>query len=94
MLYTVKEMAELSGVTIKTLHYYHKIGLLIPHEISEAGYRLYSQAEVERLQQILQTVRRDPSRSESKLFDLNELVRDMHQAWAESGRCLHSDHST
>jgi DNA-binding transcriptional MerR regulator len=53
MLYTVKEMAELSGVTIKTLHYYHKIGLLMPHEISEAGYRLYSQAEVERLQQIL-----------------------------------------
>ncbi|MEP6988586.1 MAG: MerR family transcriptional regulator, partial [Chloroflexota bacterium] len=53
MLYTVKEMAALSGVTIKTLHYYHKIGLLVPHEISAAGYRLYSQAEVERLQQIL-----------------------------------------
>jgi signal transduction histidine kinase len=37
----------------------------------------------ERLQQILQTVRRDPSRSERQLLDLNELVREMHQTWSE-----------
>jgi signal transduction histidine kinase len=37
----------------------------------------------ERLQQILQTVRRDPSRSERQVLDLNQLVRDMHQAWGE-----------
>ncbi|WP_127589786.1 MerR family transcriptional regulator [Paenibacillus lautus] len=53
MLYTVKEVSELSGVTIKALHHYHKIGLLLPAEISEAGYRLYGTAELERLQHIL-----------------------------------------
>ncbi|GEB30723.1 MerR family transcriptional regulator [Brevibacillus parabrevis] len=53
MLYTVKEVAELSRVTIKTLHHYHRIGLLIPGEISEAGYRLYGDKELARLQQIL-----------------------------------------
>ncbi|GGH10367.1 MerR family transcriptional regulator [Paenibacillus segetis] len=53
MLYTVKEVSTLSNVTIKTLHHYHKIGLLLPSEISEAGYRLYGTKELERLQQIL-----------------------------------------
>ncbi|WP_068783295.1 MerR family transcriptional regulator [Paenibacillus phocaensis] len=53
MLYTVKEVSDLSGVTIKTLHHYHKIGLLEPREISEAGYRLYGERELERLQEIL-----------------------------------------
>ncbi|WP_379153963.1 MerR family transcriptional regulator [Paenibacillus sp. sgz5001063] len=53
MLYTVKEVAELSGTTVKTLHHYHKMGLLRPAEVSEAGYRLYGMPELERLQQIL-----------------------------------------
>ncbi|WP_223070410.1 MerR family transcriptional regulator [Paenibacillus caui] len=53
MLYTVKEVSSLSNVTIKTLHHYHRIGLLMPCEISEAGYRLYGMKELERLQQIL-----------------------------------------
>ncbi|SFB54686.1 DNA-binding transcriptional regulator, MerR family [Cohnella sp. OV330] len=53
MRYTVKEMSDLSKVTIKTLHHYHKIGLLVPLEVSEAGYRLYGQKEIERLQEIL-----------------------------------------
>ncbi|CAI6071893.1 MerR family transcriptional regulator [Cohnella sp. JJ-181] len=53
MRYTVKEMSELSKVTIKALHHYHKIGLLVPVEVSEAGYRLYGQDEVKRLQEIL-----------------------------------------
>lgn len=53
MLYTVKEVAKLAGVTIKTLHHYHKIGLLQPYEITDAGYRLYGEKELERLQQIL-----------------------------------------
>lgn len=53
MLYTVKDVSSLSSVTIKTLHHYHKIGLLMPIEISEAGYRLYGIKELERLQQIL-----------------------------------------
>lgn len=53
MLYTVKDIAKLTGVTVKTLHHYHKIGLLEPCDISEAGYRLYGINELERLQQIL-----------------------------------------
>jgi DNA-binding transcriptional MerR regulator len=53
MLYTVKEVSELSNVTIKTLHHYHKIGLLLPRQVSEAGYRLYGAEELERLQHIL-----------------------------------------
>ncbi|WP_028548016.1 MerR family transcriptional regulator [Paenibacillus sp. UNC451MF] len=53
MLYTVKEVSNLSNVTIKTLHHYHRIGLLMPREISEAGYRLYGMEELERLQHIL-----------------------------------------
>ncbi|WNC17380.1 MerR family transcriptional regulator [Brevibacillus brevis] len=53
MLYTVKEVSTLSNVTIKTLHHYHKIGLLLPRQISESGYRLYGQQELEKLQEIL-----------------------------------------
>lgn len=53
MLYTVKEVAKLTGVTIKALHHYHKIGLLEPCEITESGYRHYGTKELERLQQIL-----------------------------------------
>lgn len=53
MLYTVKEMSQLANVTIKTLHHYHKIGLLLPCKVSEAGYRLYGMKDLERLQEIL-----------------------------------------
>jgi len=53
MLYTVKEVSTLSGVTVKALHHYHRIGLLMPAEISDAGYRLYGKRELERLQEIL-----------------------------------------
>lgn len=53
MLYTVKEVSELSNVTVKTLHHYHKIGLLLPCKASGAGYRLYGTNELERLQEIL-----------------------------------------
>ena len=52
-MYTVKEMSELSGVTVKTLHHYHKLGLLIPARIADNGYRYYSENEVNRLQEIL-----------------------------------------
>ncbi|TBL81054.1 MerR family transcriptional regulator [Paenibacillus thalictri] len=53
MLYTVKEVSSMSGATVKTLHHYHKVGLLMPNEISESGYRMYGNKELERLQQIL-----------------------------------------
>ncbi|MGC5325194.1 MerR family transcriptional regulator [Brevibacillus sp. SYSU BS000544] len=53
MLYTVKEIAELAKVTVKTMHHYHQIGLLLPCSISDAGYRMYGEKELERLQEIL-----------------------------------------
>ncbi|WP_270299158.1 MerR family transcriptional regulator [Streptococcus parasanguinis] len=51
-MFHIKEAAELSGVSIKTLHHYDKIGLLVPVK-SENGYRTYSQDDLERLQVIL-----------------------------------------
>lgn len=50
--YRVKEVAELSGVSVRTLHHYDAIGLLTPGR-SKAGYRRYSEADLLRLQQIL-----------------------------------------
>lgn len=50
---TVNEVSRLAGVSIRTLHYYDQIGLLHPSGITEAGYRLYDDTALERLQQIL-----------------------------------------
>jgi len=50
---TVHEVSELSGVSIRTLQYYDRIGLLSPTDRTEAGYRLYDGAALEKLQQIL-----------------------------------------
>ena len=50
---TVNQVSKLSGVSIRTLHYYDTIGLLHPTEVTGAGYRLYDEAALERLQQIL-----------------------------------------
>ena len=50
---TVKEVAKLTGISVRTLHYYDEIGLLKPTQTSEAGYRLYDDKALETLQQIL-----------------------------------------
>jgi len=50
---TVGEVAALGAVSVRTLHHYDAIGLLKPSERSEAGYRLYGDADLERLQQVL-----------------------------------------
>lgn len=50
---TVNEVSKLTGVSIRTLHYYDTIGLLHPADTTEAGYRLYDDTALERLQQIL-----------------------------------------
>jgi DNA-binding transcriptional MerR regulator len=53
-MYTVKQLAELSGVSVRTLHHYHAIGLLLPAEVGGSnGYRWYGRDELLRLQQIL-----------------------------------------
>lgn len=53
MAMKVKEVAELASISVRTLHHYDEIGLLTPDEVTSAGYRLYSDANLERLQQIL-----------------------------------------
>ena len=50
---TVNEVSKLTGVSIRTLQYYDTIGLLPPTEYTEAGYRLYDDTAMKRLQQIL-----------------------------------------
>ena len=50
---TVKEISDLAGISVRTLHYYDEIGLFAPAEKNEAGYRLYDEKALERLQQIL-----------------------------------------
>jgi MerR family transcriptional regulator, thiopeptide resistance regulator len=51
--YQVKEVAEQSGVSIRALHHYDAMGLLVPSLRTAAGYRLYSESDLLRLQQIL-----------------------------------------
>ena len=50
---TVNEVSKLSGVSIRTLHYYDEIGLLNPAGTSEAGYRFYDEQALKRLQSIM-----------------------------------------
>lgn len=51
--FSVQKLAKLAGVSVRTLHYYDKIGLLQPAERTEAKYRYYGEGELLRLQQIL-----------------------------------------
>ena len=51
--YSVKTLAKVAGVSVRTLHHYDEIGLLSPAERSDKGYRYYQKAELFRLQQIM-----------------------------------------
>ncbi|MFC3901215.1 MerR family transcriptional regulator [Aliicoccus persicus] len=53
MAMKVKEIADLVGISVRTLHYYDEIGLLSPEETTDSGYRLYSNNNLMMLQQIL-----------------------------------------
>lgn len=50
---TVKEISDITGISVRTLHYYDEIGLFVPTACTEAGYRLYDDKALETLQQIL-----------------------------------------
>lgn len=50
---TIKEISDLTGISVRTLHYYDEIGLLKPTKKSDAGYRLYDDKALETLQQVL-----------------------------------------
>ena len=53
MSYSVGQVAGFAGVTVRTLHHYDEIGLLVPSERSHAGHRRYNDVDLDRLQQIL-----------------------------------------
>lgn len=53
MKYTVKQLANLAGISVRSLHYYDEIGLLKPSFVKENGYRYYEKTELIKLQQIL-----------------------------------------
>ena len=52
-LFQAREFAELTGVTVRTLHHYDRLGLLKPSGRTAAGYRLYGERDFARLQQII-----------------------------------------
>src|SRR5437667_6384642 len=53
MAYTVKQVAAMSGVSVRTLHFYDEVGLLKPAFYGANGYRFYEEAQLLMLQQIL-----------------------------------------
>ncbi len=77
---TVKEVSEMTGVSVRTLHYYDEIGLFKPSCVNEAGYRLYDAAKLEELREILffreldlplreiRQIRENPSLSRQKIL--------------------------
>lgn len=82
MKYSVHQLAELAGVSIRTLHYYDQIGLLEPAIIEENGYRQYDQEQLIKLQQILFFKELEFSLSQIKQmvnafdFDRGEALKD------------------
>ncbi len=77
---TVGQVAEQYGVTVRTLHHYDEIGLLVPSERTSAGYRLYSEQDIARLQQVV--VYRRPG------FALEEIALLLDDASADVGEHL------
>lgn len=73
----INEVAKLTGVTVRTLHYYDEIGLFKPSQITEAGYRLYDENSLGKLQQILFFKELEFSLSEIKEIILNPTFNKM-----------------
>ena len=87
--YTVRQLAQLAGISVRTLHYYDEIALLSPASRTDAGYRLYGEKELLRLQQILLYREMDVPLAEIGLilddpaFDLANALRQ-HRARLEA----------
>ncbi len=81
----INEAAKLTGVTVRTLHYYDQIGLLRPETVTDTGYRLYGEKDLERLSQILFFRELDFSLAQIKdmldspSFDRKEALRAQHE---------------
>jgi len=68
---TVKQVSELTGISVRTLQYYDEIGLFKPSKVTESGYRLYDDVALQVLQQILFFKELDFSLKDIKLIMLN-----------------------
>lgn len=79
-LYKIKEVANLAGVTVRTLHHYDAINLLKPCYISDSGYRFYGNEELEKLQQILFFRELD--------FSLDEIKNILNSPDFDKAHCL------
>lgn len=88
MSYTVRQLARLAGISVRTLHYYDEIALLPPAHVGDNGYRYYDRAALLRLQQILFYRELDFSLAEIKMlldqpeFDTVAALRRHRQALA------------
>jgi len=87
MAMKVKEVSELVGISVRTLHHYDEIGLLTPDETTSSGYRLYSDTNLEKLQQILFFKELDFSLKEIKDI-LNDPSFDREEAFHMHRRIL------
>ena len=72
----IHEVSKLAGVSVRTLHHYDAIGLLLPTALTEAGYRLYDDTALARLQSILLL----------SLIHIEMCIRDSHYPWLPHGR--------
>ena len=86
---TVHQVSELTGVSVRTLHHYDQLGLLKPAQITEAGYRLYDDAALQRLQSILLYRELDFPLREIKAL-LDDPAYDPKEALARQIRLLES----
>ncbi len=92
--YTVRQLARMAGVSVRTLHHYDQIGLLKPPARTEAGYRLYGENDLLRLQQILFFRELDLPLAEIKAildrpgFDQVEALRDHRRMLGERAERL------
>lgn len=98
MAYTVKKLSELSGVTIRTLHFYEEEGLIKPSYYGSNGYRYYEEKELLQLQQILFfkelgfTIKQIKNVIGKDDFDqlsaLNSHRKSLNQEWEKIGQLL------
>src|SRR4051812_4830938 len=89
--YRIGELAKVAGVTVRTLHHYDELGLLVPSERTVAGHRLYDAGDVERLYRLLALRNLGlPLEEIGVLLDGEDGVADTvreHLARVEGARC-------
>lgn len=73
-LLAVKEIVQITGITARSLHFYDKIGLFKPAQLTEKGYRLYDRSSLEKLQTIL--ILKEMDFSLKEIADIVKLTRE------------------